>query len=389
MRFIDRFAGIPLCWMSGIFRRFRHDGILLPHTVLAIKFFGIGSILLTAPSLHLLKRRFPDVKVIYLSFSRNREVIDQISFIDERWIIDTDSAIAFVVSFLRIVRRLLVRRIDVVLDFEFFSKFSTLIGALARPKMQIGFSLPTRWRRWNLSHPVVLNNGRHVTKSFASMLEPLGIHEQELPHPRISASSLSRNLRLPARVKEWSSDIICINPNAGDTSLDRRWDANRYAETLIALAVEYPDALFCLIGSQLEGGYVQSILNRVQVRNDRVVNLAGQTSLQDLADLFSASRLLITNDSGPMHVAAAVGLPTVALFGPESPAFYGPLGNHTVNLYAHLPCSPCLSVYDAKVFRCPIEAQCMDDITVEHVVNATRMVMQTGVTRISAEKALQ
>ena len=389
MRFIDRFAGIPLCWISGILRRFRHARDLRPETVLAIKFFGLGSILLTAPTLHLLKRKFPDVKIIYLSFSRNSEVIDQISFIDERWIINTDSALSFFTSFLTVVRRLMDRRIDVVLDFEFFSKFSTFIGALARPEMQIGFSLPTRWRHWNLSHAVVLTNDCHVTRSFAAMLTPLGIHEEETPVPRLRPSSLKRNWRLPARVREWHSDIVCLNPNAGDTSLDRRWDASRYAEALGVLLHEYPLGLFCLIGSSHEREYVQNILNRVPHAADRIVNLAGETSLHDLIGLFSASRVLITNDSGPMHLAAAVGLPTVALFGPESPVFYGPLGNHAVNLYAHLPCSPCLSVYDAKVFRCPINAQCMKDITVESVVKATSELMQSTSQSKDAENALR
>jgi ADP-heptose:LPS heptosyltransferase len=389
MRFIDRFAGIPLCWISGIVRRFPHDRDVHPENVLAIKFFGLGSVLLTAPTLHLLKQRYPDVRIIYLSFSRNSEVIDQISFIDERWIISTDSAISFFTSFVTVVRRLMVRRIDVVLDFEFFSKFSTFIGALAHPGMQIGFSLPTRWRQWNLSHAVVLTNDRHVTRSFAAMLAPLGIHEEETPFPRLRPSSLTRTWRLPFRLRDWHSDIICLNPNAGDTSLDRRWDASRYAEALGDLLHEHSEALFCLIGSSHERGYVQNILNRVPHSAERIVNLAGETSLRDLIGLFSASRVLITNDSGPMHLAAAVGLPTIALFGPESPVFYGPLGNQTVNLYAHLPCSPCLNVYDAKVFRCPINAQCMKDVSVESVVKATRDLMRSTSQHSSEVNALR
>lgn len=377
MRFIDRYVGIPLCWITGILRRFSPDTVPQSGSVLVVKFFGLGSILLTSPVLLLLKNRLPEARVVYLSFSRNKEVLDQIPYVDEQWLIDSDSAASFLRSSLAVFRRLLVRRMDVVLDFEFFSKFSTFIGALARPRMQIGFALPTNWRRWNLSHPVTLASDRHVKESFIAMLAPLGIHEREIPCPRIARlHAPGADVHLPTMVRTWHAEIICINPNAGETSLDRRWGAGRYGDTLRILLEEYPDALFCLIGSRHERDYVQRIVDRVRTGSERVVNLAGRTSLQDLLELFTRSRVLITNDSGPMHLAAAVGLSTVALFGPESPMFYGPLGNQTINLYAKLACSPCLNIYDAKVFRCPIGAKCMSDIPISRVVEATRTVMQ-------------
>lgn len=386
MRLIDRFVGIPLCWMTGMFRRFPESPDSPPRRVLVIKFFGLGSVLLTSPALQALKNKFPEAKVIFLSFSRNEEMLSQIPFVEERWTVDSDSMISFVRSFLTVLRRLLDRRIDVVLDFEFFSKFSTLIGALARPRMQIGFALPTRWRRWNLSHPVLLASDRHVTESFLAMLAPLGIQEKELSRPRITSSHPGeRTLHLPARVRLWCADIICVNPNAGDTSLDRRWDARRYSEALEVLLDDYLDALFCMIGSSREREYTQRIVNQVRSGNERLVNLAGQTSLQGLIELFQRSRMLITNDSGPMHIAAAAGLPTVALFGPESPTFYGPLGNQTINLYAKLECSPCLNIYDAKTFRCPISAKCMRDIPVDWVVNATHALMESTDRAVPAE----
>ncbi|OGU27952.1 MAG: hypothetical protein A2X66_01345 [Ignavibacteria bacterium GWA2_54_16] len=378
MRLIDRFVGMPLCWIAGIFRRFPESQSPSIRSVLVIKFFGLGSVLLTSPALQALKHKFPDSKVIFLSFSRNKEILEEIPFIEERWIIDSDSMTSFVKSFLIVLRRLLFRRIDVVVDFEFFSKFSTLVGALARPRMQIGFALPTRWRRWNLSHSVVLAGDRHVTESFLAMLAPLGLKERALSLPRISSSrTADGTLELPVQVRLWRADVICINPNAGETSLDRRWEASRYRDVLEILLEDYRDVLFCLIGSAHERGYVQHILEQVRIGNERVVNLAGRTSIQGLIELFCRSRMLITNDSGPMHLAAAAGLPTVALFGPESPTFYGPLGNQSINLYVKLGCSPCLNLYDAKTFRCPIDAKCMKDIPVDWVVKATAMLMES------------
>jgi heptosyltransferase-2 len=174
-------------------------------------------------------------------------------------------------------------------------------------------------------------------------------------------------------------DIICINPNAGATSLDRRWDGRRFSRVIDILRAENPTALFCLIGSPDEREYVEGIRSGLRGGVHHSMNLAGLLAFRELIALFSRSKLLITNDSGPMHAAAAVGLPTVALFGPEAPLFYGPIGNMTINLYAGLPCSPCLNIYDAKVFKCPIDRQCMKEISVGQVVAASRSLLRDSI----------
>lgn len=376
MRLIDRYAGVPLCLLAGLFRRFPQRLDRAPKSVLIIKFFGLGSVLLTAPALDALKKKFPSARIVYMSFSRNAQLLAELSAIDERWIIETRSIFTFLQSFAAIVWRLVRTRIDVVIDFEFFSKFSTLVGAFARPQMQIGFSLPTRWRRWNLSHPVILQNNLHVTKSMFTMLAHLGIGDLPFPSPRFRLRPSPNVISLPPQVRASNSDIICVNPNAGETSLERRWDRHRFVEMLRLLISEYPETQFCLIGSRSERSYVQFIVDKIKSGNQLVVNLAGRTSVRSLIELFLRSRILITNDSGPMHLAAAVGLPTIALFGPESPDFYGPLGNHSVNLYARTECSPCLNIYDAKVFRCPFDAKCMKEITVQRVVREVRGLLQ-------------
>jgi heptosyltransferase-2 len=90
-------------------------------------------------------------------------------------------------------------------------------------------------------------------------------------------------------------------------------------------------------------------------------------SIGELCEFFRRCDLLISNDSGPVHLAAALGLRTVALFGPETPSFYGPLSTAAVTVAKPIPCSPCMNVYAAKTFKCPYDAACMKAITVEDV----------------------
>ncbi len=380
MRHIDRFIGIPLCWATGIsrmmFTRGASDSV---ETILVIKFFGIGSILLATPAIHQLRVTFPKARIIFLTFSTNAELVDELTFLDDRWFVNPRSISSFLKSFSLLVARLLRANIDVVVDLEFFSKFSTFLGAIARPGRHIGFGLPTRWRSWNVTDAVALRSDRHVSETFSLALAPLGIAGADLIVPKIHPANVSIPMILQFESVSSERQIICVNPNAGSTSLDRRWDGERFSRVVDILQAGNQDALFCFIGSATETEYVDGIVNDLRVNVHNAVNLAGLLNFRELISLFSISKLLITNDSGPMHAAAAIGLPTVALFGPESPLFYGPLGNKTINLYAGLPCSPCLNVYDAKVFKCPIDRQCMKEISIDQVVEASRSLLKESI----------
>jgi ADP-heptose:LPS heptosyltransferase len=106
-----------------------------------------------------------------------------------------------------------------------------------------------------------------------------------------------------------------------------------------------------------------------------VVSTAGELSAGMLAALLARAELVVSNDSGPMHLAAALGAPTVGLFGPETPVMYAPLGVQAVTLYRPPPCSPCINVHDNKVASCIWgEPQCLVNVPVQEVLDAARAV---------------
>jgi ADP-heptose:LPS heptosyltransferase len=107
---------------------------------------------------------------------------------------------------------------------------------------------------------------------------------------------------------------------------------------------------------------MQEILRRIQTPQ-KVLNLVGQTSLRELAGLFSLSDLVLTTDTGPMHLAAAVKASLIALFGPTAPWRTGPYGNGHVILRKSLPCSPCFQK------KC-LTIECMNSLSVEEVLEA-------------------
>jgi lipopolysaccharide heptosyltransferase II len=380
MRAIDRFLGIPLCWISGItLRRRRHEDPRHVRSVLVMKFFGMGSIVLATATLQALRKRYPQSRIVFLSFAENKELLRLIKEIDQFWLIDPHSVRSFISTFARLMIMLGRTRFDVVIDLEFFSKFSTLIGALARPPVHIGYSLPARWRSWNLSHSIPLRIDRHVVATFQDTLRPLGITPTDSLRPSLKSPGARLPGRLDRIIPSAYHEIICINPNAGRTALDRRWNPRSFARTASILRKEFPESLMCFTGASSEREYVQHIVDKVERGPGDILNLAGVLSLRELMTLFSYASILITNDSGPMHLAAALDVPTVALFGPESPEFYGPIGNVSENLYASLSCSPCLNMFAAKTFRCPIQQECMKAISPETVAMSVRTILKQPV----------
>jgi heptosyltransferase-2 len=97
--------------------------------------------------------------------------------------------------------------------------------------------------------------------------------------------------------------------------------------------------------------------------------------LAGLLALLGRVRVLVSNDSGPLHMAALAGIPSVGLFGAESAAVYGPRGDKRINLDRELYCSPCLNVYNFKDFDCPYDLRCMREIVPREVLHAVRRLL--------------
>src|SRR5439155_213010 len=157
--------------------------------------------------------------------------------------------------------------------------------------------------------------------------------------------------------------LLGLNPGA-EYGPAKRWPAENFAAVAREVSRQVAHSVWLMFGSSNDWKLCDRI---AQLAGASVVNLAGKTSLRELMALLKFCRLLLTNDSGPMHVAAALGTPVVVPFGSTSPELTGPglPGDpHHYLLKAGAPCSPC--------FRrtCPIDFRCMTGITVSHVVEA-------------------
>lgn len=376
MRRIDFFIGGFVCILLDAFVRVSR--IFVPtasspqiNKILVSKYLGMGSILLATPTLRALRSAYPESHIVFLTFESNARFAERLTVIDEVRFFRTSSFLEFAVDVCKILIQLRREKYDLFLDLEFFARFSTIISYLSRSKMRVGYYLPKLWRGELLTHSVYFNPYRHVTEVFAAQLAPLGIvtTDYALTPPTVSQASydLIQNLLLDSNIGE-NERIIIVNVNASDLSIERRWPLE-YFVSLISFVAESPESRIFLVGASEDIGYVNTLYSALsETVQKKTHNFAGKLTIDQFMALLKRTHLFISNDSGPLHIAAAFGVHTVSFFGPETPTLYGPTGENHEVFYAGLYCSPCLNVYNAKRAICLSDNRCMHMISPGEVI---------------------
>jgi len=371
---LDQTFGGWLCRAAGMVTS-RPARVLPPsewRKVAVAKYVGIGSLVLSVPLLQLLRRYCPQAELAMVTAQSLADWARMLP-VDRVFAWDIGSLSSALRSFPRFLHSLRSWRPDAFLDLEFFSNTSALIAWLSRAPIRVGFHHAQSPRGRLLTHYLPVTP-RHTSELFAGLLWSFGVAVEPLP----SLLPLRYEpQRVRSELRSFPHPYIVVNPNAGELALQRRWMPERFRSLLEHLLTLFPSMHFIVIGSARERPYVASVLGDLSP-HPRVHNLAGQLNADELCFVLERAVALITNDSGPMHVAAAMGTPCVALFGPETPAHYAPLGEHHRCLYKNLPCSPCLTPFDGKQFPCPFEVACLRAISVEEVVEAVTQVIRWG-----------
>jgi heptosyltransferase-2 len=185
---------------------------------------------------------------------------------------------------------------------------------------------------------------------------------------------LERDYLLPRAIH--AKPLILVNPHASDLCAERRWDAAKFSALIGELTQAYPEIAIVLIGAPAEIPYtIQVIQGVAEEFQSHIVNLAG-LSLDELCTLISRAELLITNDSGPMHIAFSLSRPVLSLFGPSSPDHYAwhPTMQSLNNpVYKRLYCSPCLHLFDTA--PCHGDNECMKHIQVKEVLELAHQIL--------------
>lgn len=378
MKAIDHYVGIPVCWVLGSlaacvpFLR-GHRGLPLnPKRILIIKFFGMGHVLMATPLLKAIREGYPNAHLIFMTFDSTAPLVTRLGLADEVRLLRTTGLVPFGVDLMRHSFRFLTERIDVVIDLEFFSKFSTMVSMLTRSRVRVGYYLETFWRDSIITHPIFFNYHQHVLDIYESTANAIGLPMADRAirplHSSVDERAGAVTFLATSGIVE-SDVLVGVNVHASELSFERRWPADRFVELIDRLLATQPVKVL-LTGAPTEAEYTETVYQQLAPRwSTRLINGCGRLSFGEFVALLGRCSVYVTGDSGPMHVSIAQGVPTVSLWGPTNPNFHAPQDGRSRVIYHRMPCSPCLPMLTSRPgMWCNHRADCMQRITVDEVL---------------------
>jgi lipopolysaccharide heptosyltransferase II len=321
----------------------------------------VGDAVLAIPALKAVRSNFPKAEITLLVRPWVAGLFTSAPFIDRVW---SEAKPTKIGDWTRITRDIRAFEFDLALllpnSFE-----SALMMFLARVPNRIGYATDGRtWMLTNSIEPAIKT--QHQVHYYLDLARAIQA-ETENPSIEIEATDEerrnARSLLAEAGISRGTRFLV-LNPGAAYGSA-KRWHEERFAGVADILAAEL-DLGVAMIGSEGERLIAEQIRSRMKTAS---AVLSGRTSLETLIGVLAESSLMITNDSGPMHIAAALGVPTVAVFGSTDERVTSPFGRRTRVVKHPVECSPCL------LRECPIDHRCMNRVSVDDVCRAARDVV--------------
>lgn len=331
--------------------------------ILIVKLSSIGDVVHCLPFLEVVRKRFPHARIDWLVEEESFQILNGHAAVNrvmvsrrkawQKSLIKGNgylSVLREAMQFLEEIRR---HQYDIVVDLQGLFKSGILVG-LSRGRRKIGMVGAREGGGFFLNEPPVpVDYEHHAVDRYLEVAKYLGCSYTSwkgvIP---VFKPDMKRIKELLHEKGLDHSPLVVVNPMA-------RWQTKLWeSEKFAALADRLRDELSCEIAFTGSRQDIDVIRDISAMMKEKPVNLAGQTNLKELAYLFTTCRVLVSTDTGPMHIAAAMGCPVVALFGPTDPRRTGPYGQGHEVIKADIGCSPCFKK------KCD-HMSCMKQITVE------------------------
>ena len=380
--FLDRIFFKPIVFLLNLLLRLgglllrRDHSLRSDFKIIAVcKFKGMGSIIQATPLLQSLRKRYPRGRIVFITTEGNREIVQKISCVDGVLCLNDTSIFSLLSSAPNFLRYLIASRIEVYLDLEIYSDFSGFVALVSMAKQRIGFYLRSSHYRLGIyTHMMFYNIKAPIFQAYLQMGRLL--HCDDVVKTLYPVKSHVRRLEIGGAesLDLEKTQYAVINTNASDLRSERRWGGKNFTALMEKILLQYPEYKIVLTGNRKEKAYVDQITRHFAGQKE-IINLAGRTSMEELIAVLQHARIMISNDTGPLHLAHAVETPTVALFGPCSPEQYGYPGKNYI-LYKNLYCSPC--VHEFTLPPCQGNNRCMKLISVEEVMGGVHYFLSSA-----------
>ncbi len=319
-----------------------------PRKILIIKPSSLGDIVHSLPFLNTVRKRFPGAEIHWLVARGFEGLLEGHPMIDRLWIINKDAwkKIEHIRGTLgeisSLFRELKMEEFDLAIDLQGLLRSGVITAATGAP-VRIGFKEAREGSRLFYTHKVEGGKDIHAVDRYLKIVDFLGydVSDIRFPIPTFDIRHSTFNIHKPYAV---------IVPGARWKT--KTWPAENFGKLSALLPLET-----VVVGSRSDTIIADEI---VVLSGGKAISLAGKTDLKQLIEIMRKARFVVSNDSGPMHIAAALGVPVFAVFGPTDPLRTGPYGKGHTIIKADVSCSPCFRK------RCD-DMKCMQSLTVEKV----------------------
>ncbi|MDO8525021.1 MAG: lipopolysaccharide heptosyltransferase II [Candidatus Omnitrophota bacterium] len=336
--------------------------------ILIVRLDRIGDVLLSTPVIKAVRDAFPDSRIAVMVRKYAKEIVTGNPYLDEVIVYDKDGRDKGALGNIRFIRQLARKKFDMAFILH-PTKRTHLLVSLAGIPETIGYN-----KKWGILLKTKIEHTKqdglkHEADYTLDILRHAGLEPKDraLFMPVDSASEE----RIDKIFKEngISKSDLCVSVHPGASCISKRWSAERFAGVAARLTERYKAKIVIVAGDADKrlGDKVSSLLK------ENCLNLSGKTSLADLASVLRRVKLFISNDSGPVHIASAVGTPVIAIFGRGdrglSPRRWGPTGKSDIALHKDVGCDECLAHNCAKGFKC------LEAVTVDEVLAAAEQIL--------------
>jgi len=391
-RRFDRWLGPPLCRFLTLAHRLKGDAEPPREIrrILVIVLSEMGALVLARPMFERLAEKYAGASLFVLCFEKNRPALELLDVVPREQVVGlrSDSFGQFVADSVRAVRRIRALGLDAVIDLELFARASAIYAGLSGAPVRVGFHRHTQeglYRGDFINRPVLYNAYQHIAQQFITLAEAIdsttvpkvkrlvpaaapAIQPMTLRPGELDATRDALYARFPGVN---GKPLVFLCPGAGLLPL-RAWPVSNYG--VVARELARRGCAVGVVGLPEDRELARAILSASG--SDACVDLTGHTkSVRELTALLHLGALLITNDGGTGHFASLTPIPTIMLYGPETPVLYGSLSPHALNLHRPLACSPCLTAYNHRQSPCDGDNVCLKSIAPEDVLSAAHRLL--------------
>jgi heptosyltransferase I len=355
VRFLDFYLGIPIVFLLGIFRKKRKNIPKQIKKIGILKTAAIGDTVLLSAIIKDLHKYYPKADIILFAAKDNAILAPFIPHLSKCVILPVKNG-------LKAIKQIRKYQVDILLDFGAWPRINAILSFFVKAKIKIGFNTKGQYRHYIYDHAIEHNGQIHEIDNYRNLISRLGVKSKSLPILKYYSKTI------PAFLKQ-KKHIVFHLWCAGGHPEAKQWPLNYWKELFDFLNANFSIVLTGNKKNFSQNEYFIKLCNQPS----NLHNVAGKISLSDTMAILKKASLVISVNTGIMHVTAAINVPLIALSGATNIARWGALGANSKNIFAKTNGCQYLNLgFEYKKQR----KNCMQDILPSEVIKETSLILQ-------------